>query len=87
MMDLHMKVTKLMLSHGKLLDLIEKQGVYVQGLLLGNLSEAEFEDHYALNYPLQTVDNVNDAEKALAVPKFYEQLVSKTDHHSLRLRN
>lgn len=78
-----------MLNHGKLLDLTEKQGVHVQGLLFGNTYIGS-RIRKVLRIELSSADGRRRHQRGIgsghAAIKFYEQLVSKTDH-SFRFRN
>jgi len=73
------RVTRSLINQDKIISLIEKQNRKTLSKKLVDCKVAsEFENHFTLNFPLRTLDDVVELEKLLIEKQYFKRLVSIT---------
>lgn len=71
------RVTRSLINQDKIISLIEKQNRKTLAEKLVDKVSSEFENHFTLNFPLRTLDDLIELEKLLIEKQYYKLLVSK----------
>jgi len=79
------RVTRSLINQDKIINLIEKQNRKTLAEKLVNKVSSEFENHFTLNFPLRTLDDVIELEKLLIEKQYYKLLVSKIVYYVIRI--